>query len=143
MQKFLLSVIGTLSLVACVHQPTWSVVDGAEKVVAMQKDLEKPNLGIERVTILRLSMEGKRLEVSSISPTVIVAEPARGNRTVLNISDQQKLVLFTRDGKNIKGYRQEFPLSDLTPGKVINFPMAQDPGEVVEKTLTVERLILQ
>lgn len=143
MRRCIVFAICMVSLAACVSQPTWTEVDGAEKIVSQQRELEKPSFAIEKVVILRMTMDGKRLDVSSVSPTVIVAEPARGNRTIFNVSNQKTLVLFTRDGRNIKGYRQEIPLSELTPGKAIRFPVAQDPGEVVEKTLVVDRVMVQ
>jgi hypothetical protein len=143
MRRSILVAVCTTSLVACVSQPTWSTIEGTEKILALQHKLEKPSFALEKVVILRMSMDGRRLEVSSVSPTVIVAEPARGNRTIFNLSNKNSLVLFTRDGRNIKGYREEIPLSELIPGKSIRFPVAQDPGEVVEKILVVDRVLVQ
>ena len=121
-----------------------TTIEGAEAIIAMQKELEKPSLSLEKVTVIRFEVDGKRLEVVSIAPTVIVAEPARGNRTILNLGGvADRLVLFTRDGRNIKGYRMEIPRAELQPGKRFSFPVAQDPGEVVQRDFTVTQVIVQ
>lgn len=132
-----------ISLAACTSQPTWTVIDGAERIVAQQRELEKPSFNLDKVVIIRMTVDGKRLDVSSVSPTVLVAEQARGNKTIFNVSDRQTLVLFTRDGRNIKAYREEIPVSELTPGRSIRFLVAQDPGEVVEKTLVINQVLVQ
>lgn len=135
-------------LAACAQLPVGgdgiTTIEGADAVIAMQKVLEKPSPSFEKVTVVRFELDGKRLEVHSITPTVIVAEPARGNRTILNLGAVPgKLVLFTRDGRNIKGYRLEIPRSELQPGKRFSFPVAQDPGEVVQREFTVTQVIVQ
>lgn len=137
-----------LLVAACAHQGpftagAWSVIDGADNIIALQKELEKPSFALDKVVVLRMTMNDRRIEVASVAPTVIVAQPAAGNRTVMNLNNRDKLVLFTRDGRNIKGYRMEIPVSELTPGKTFHFPVAQDPGEVVEKIFTVDKVIVQ
>ncbi|HEY6896982.1 MAG TPA: hypothetical protein VI279_06950 [Rhodocyclaceae bacterium] len=119
------------------------VIEGASNIVAQQIELEKPSLSLDRVMILRMTINGERADVSSLVPGVIVAEPNRGNRTIMNLSDRKKLVLFTRDGLHIKGYRSEIPVEQLTAGRTFVFPVAQNPGEVVDKTFVVEKLVEQ
>lgn len=135
-------------LAACAQLPAGGdgiiTIEGADNIIAMQKDLEKPSLSLEKVTVIRFEFDGKRLEVNSVAPTVIVAEPARGNRTVFNLGVKPGvLVLFTRDGRNIKGYRLEIPRAELQPGKRFRFPVAQDPGEVVPRDFNVTQVIVQ
>lgn len=121
-----------------------TTINGADAIIAMQKELERPSTDIATVTVMRFEVDGKRLEVHSISPTVIVAEPARGNRTILNFGAiADRLVLFTRDGRNIKGYRLEIPRAELKPGKRFRFPVAQDPGEIVTREFTVTQVIVK
>ncbi len=135
-------------LIGCAQLPVGSdgtaVIEGADAIIAMQKELESSVPSFEKVTVVRFEVEGKLLEVHSIAPTVIVAEPARGNRTILNLgAAPDKLVLFTRDGRNIKGYRLEIPRAELRPGKRFRFPLAQDPGEVVTREFAVKQVIVQ
>ena len=145
--KSSLILLATL-LAGCAQLPVGddgiTTIEGADAIIAMQKELEKPSPSFEKVTVVRFDLDGKRLEVHSITPTVIVAEPARGNRTILNLgATPDKLVLFTRDGRNIKGYRLEIPRAELKPGKRFRFPVAQDPGEVVPREFTVTQVIEQ
>jgi hypothetical protein len=149
MLKFVLPAIVTLLFAGCAHQAgqnsqgPWSTIDGADNIIVMQRELEKPSFALDKVMIVRMTMDGTRFEVASIAPTVIVAQPAAGNRTVMNFNDRQKLILFTRDGRNIKGYRMEIPVAELKEGKIFRFPVAQDPGEVVEKSFSVDKVIIQ
>ncbi len=145
--KFTLTLLLAL-LAGCAQLPSaddrMTTIEGADAIVAMQKDLAKPTPDFEKVTILRFDVEGKRLDVHSISPTIIIAQPARGNVTMLNLgAKQDRLILFTRDGLKIKGYRLEIPRTELQPGKRFRFPVAQDPGEVVLREFTVTQVIVQ
>lgn len=144
----LTTVISIALLAGCAHAPpgrdAMLTIEGAEKIIAMQKELERPSFNLDRVTVIRMTMDGQRLEVATLAPTMIVAEPARGNRSILTFNAaRDKLILFTRDGRRIKGYRTEIPLGDLTPGATFTFPVAQDPGEVVDKTFVVDKVIVQ
>lgn len=121
-----------------------TTIDGAEAVIAMQKELEKPSLSLDRVIVIRMTMDGQRVEVASVAPTTIVAQPAAGNRSIFTLNPaRDTLILFTRDGRRIKGYRTEIPMSEIQPGKTFRFPVAQDPGEVVDKAFTVDKVIVQ
>lgn len=143
----------TLSLVlvllgACAQLPIGGdgivTIEGASSIIAMQSELEKPSPSFEKVTLVRFDVEGARIEVNSIAPTAIIAQPMRGNLTILNLgATPGKLVLFTRDGRSIKGYRMEIPRDELQPGKRFIFPLAQDPGEVVPREFTVTQVIVQ
>ncbi len=144
----LLAIAIGFGLAACAHQPEmhsgpWATIEGAEKIVAMQKELDAPSLALDKVISIRMSMDGERIEVANVLPTVIIAKPNQGNRTILNLGNREKLVLFTRDGRNIKGYRMEIPIAELVPGKSFRFPVARDPGEVVQKSFVVDRVIVQ
>lgn len=137
-----------LGLAGCAHQVAtlaepWITIEGAEKIVAIQKEVEAPSLSLDKVTIVRMTMDGERIEVTSPFPTVIIAQPHQGNRTAFNLGSRTSLVLFTRDGQRIKGYRMEIPLVDMVPGKTFRFPVARDPGEVVERTFVVDKVITQ
>lgn len=138
--------IATL-ITGCASMPQvaeYQTIEGADTIIAMQKELEKPSFQLDRVSVLRMTMNGEKLEVSSIAPTVIFATQAAGNRTVLNLAtEKDKLVLFTRDGRKIKAYRTSIPVAELQPGKTFSFPVAQDPGEVVTKQFTVTQFIVQ
>jgi len=144
----LLVAAALLGLAGCAHQAAtpaepWVTIEGVDQIVAMQKEAEAPSLALDKVTIVRMTLDGERIEVASLMPTVIVAQPHQGNRTALNLASRTSLVLFTRDGRKIKGYRMEIPLADMVPGKTFRFPVARDPGEVVERTFVVEKVITQ
>lgn len=135
-------------LAGCAQLPSGgdgiTTIEGADAIIAMQNELERPLPSFEKVTVVRFDLDGKRLEVHSIAPTVIIAEPMRGNRTIISLGVRpERLVLFTRDGRNIKGYRLEVPRAELQPGKRFSFPVAQDPGEVVLREFTVTQVIVQ
>lgn len=141
MRKFLLGLIFAVLVPACANQATWTTIDGADKIIAAQKELERPAFITNPALIVRLDVDGKRIDVSSLVPTEIVIERAKGNRTIFNLSDRKNLVLFTRDGRNIKGYKLVVPIAELVPGKTIVFPVVQEPGEAVEKQLKVLQVI--
>lgn len=126
----------------------WSVFEDAENptnaiqtLLKMNRDLDKPTFNLDRVLVLRMTIDGKRLEVTSLAPTSIISEPNRGNLTLFNMGDRKSLVLFTRDGKNIRAYRKEIPLDQIKPGMSLRFPVAEDPGNIVLKEITFDRLI--
>lgn len=135
-------------LAGCAQLPVgddrMTTIEGANAIIAMQKMLEQPSISLDKVTVVRFDVEGKSIDVHSISPTMVVAEPARGNLTILNLGAvPDRLVLFTRDGRNIKGYRLEILRSELQPGKRFFFPVAQDPGEVVRREFIVTQVIVK
>lgn len=141
-------VLLVILVAACAQLPSEDerivTIDGAPAIIAMQKELERPSPSLDKVTVVRFDVDGKRLDVHSIAPTVIVAQPARGNVTILNLgAAADRLILFTREGLKIKGYRLEIPRAELQPGKRFRFPVAQDPGEVVMREFTVTQVIVQ
>ena len=151
LSKTLPLLLATILLSACAHQALsgdWSTYEdpknpnkAIQQLLKMHRDLDKPTINLDRVLVLRMTVGDQKLEVTSLAPTSIIAEPNRGNLTLFNLGDRKKLIIFTRDGKNIRAYRKDIPLADIVPGKTIRFPVAQNPGDIVIKDIVFNELI--
>jgi hypothetical protein len=152
LKKTLPLLLATLLLAACSGQTLrgdWNVYEEPEnqnkaiqELLKMHRELDKPNFNnLERVIVLRMSVGGQKVEVTSLAPTSIIAEPNRGNLTLFNLNDRKTLVIFTRDGKNIRAYRKEIPLAEIVPGQTLRFPVAENPGEIVLKDIVFNQII--
>lgn len=134
-----------IGLSACAT-PEWRTITDVKEIAATRTAVNKGALDMSKVIILRLQREGKRVEVSTIAPSVVGAakDGPPGARTVFAFSpERDKLVLFGQNVPEFKGFYQEIPVSELQPGKRFRFPVVQEDGSVREQEFTVENLISQ
>ncbi len=121
-----------------------NVIDDPQRSAAMQTELEQANFDLSQVTVARLKLDGRPIEVSSITPVVVGFARVGGvtAKTIFRFSDKRDaLILFTRDQKNGKAYRIDVPLADITAGKSLTFPILTPRGELNQQTLLFEALI--
>ena len=143
----LAALIIALLVTACAA-PEWRTITDVREIAATRTAVNKAssNLDFSRVIVLRLQLDGQRVEVTSLAPSVIGAEKGGvpGARTVFAFTpERDKLVLFGQNVPEFKGFHQEIPFAELQPGKNFRFPVVQEDGRVVEKEFTVEKLITQ
>ena len=151
-QNKILSVCGMgLAVLAGCAATDWVVIDDAKhegkQIAAMRAEISKPSMAFNDVLIIRTKTEaGKRVEVTSICPSVISAEkdgPPAARTTFALTSKRDKLILFTQDVPHWKAFRKEIPVADLAPGKTFRFPVVQESGEIQTQTFTVEQILTQ
>ena len=134
-----------LSLGACATTG-WRTITDVKEIAATRTTVNKPSMDLSKVIILRLQVDGNRVEVTSIGPATIGYEKngPPGARTLFSFNtSREKLVLFGQNVPEFKGFYQEIPVSDLLPGKRFSFPVVQEDGSVKDKEFTVEKLISQ
>lgn len=125
----------------------WETIKDLQQIAAIRKQVNKPNMALDKVVVLRLSNDaGKRVELASLAPAVIGRQDggAPAARTVFNFSpDRERIVLFTQDVPHWTAYRMELQLDQLKPGETFRFPVVQESGEVVVKSFAVEQVIVR
>ena len=143
MQKKILIIC--LAILAGCAGTDWVVISDVKQIAAMREEISKPNLSFNDVLIIRMKTEaGKRIEVTSIGPSVVSAQkdgaPAARTTFALTLK-RDTLVLFTQDVPHWKAFRKEIPVAQLVPGKAFRFPVVQESGEVQQQTFTIEQII--
>ena len=131
----------------------WAVlgIDEVKRIAAIREELNELHLAFRDVTIIRMmtgtaSGEEKRVEVTSIGPTIVGAQKdgAPAARTTFALTkDRERLVLFTQDVPNRKAFHREIPAAELVAGKNFRFPVVQESGRILEQTFTVQQIILR
>ncbi len=136
-------------LTACGTTSNWeslSLQGDTKAYLEQQKQLEKPNLDLSTVTIVRLNSGGKRIDVSSITPAILKNQAfgwAYAKSLISLDEKRENLRFFTLDIKRNKAYRASFPVSELLPGKAITFPVLGADGLATDVTFIVDRVIVQ
>lgn len=138
-----------LAVLAGCAATEWAVIDDVKRegkqIAAMREEVSKPNLDLSNVLIIRTKTEdGKRVEITSVSPTVVSARkdgPPAARTTFAFTPRRDALILFSQDVPNWKAFRREVPVAELVPGKSFRFPVVQESGEIRTQTFTVEMVI--
>jgi hypothetical protein len=121
-----------------------AVIDDPVRIAAMQAELDQATFDLSQVTVARLKIDGRPMEVVSITPVVVGFAKVGGvmAKTIFRFSDKRDaLILFTRDQKNGKAYRLDLPVQEIVAGKTLKFPVLRPNGDLVEQTLVFEALI--
>ena len=91
--------------------------------------LETPKFDLSLFLLTRLTVDGRRVEVTSLGPT-LVADDLRGAHWAVSLlaytPDKSALVLFSRDPESGVGYRLTIPVADLTEGMELGFPVLKN-----------------
>lgn len=136
-----------LAILAGCASTDWAVITDLNQIASMREEVSKPRLNFSDILVIRTKTEdGKRVEVTSIGPTVVSAQKdgAPAARTTFTFTPKRDmLILFTQDVSNWKAFRKEIPVAGLAPGKVFRFPVVQESGEVRQQVFTVEKIITQ
>jgi hypothetical protein len=110
----------------------------------LQQQMEKGSMDFSRVTTVRLLRDGKRLEVISVSPTLVARATVAGEeaKTLFAINERvDALVLFSRDIPGTRSVKTEMPLSQLKSKPSFVFPVVQADGRLKEESFSVEKII--
>jgi hypothetical protein len=132
-----------LGLAACAT-PEWRTITDLHEIAATRTAVNKSTLDLSKIIVLRLQLDGKRVEVASLGPSIVGAADGGppGARTVFAFTQaRDKLVLFGQNVPEFLGFHQEIPIGELQPGKRFRFPVVQEDGSVKEQEFTVEALI--
>lgn len=117
---------------------------GADPHAGLQAEMEKASMDFSSVVVVRLTWQGRRLEVASVMPTV-VAETVRAGqqaKTIFRVSDRQDgLVLFSRDLPNGKSVRTELSFAQLKGGMQFSFPVVQPDAGLKDEKFVVEAIV--
>lgn len=142
--KQLLCVALLAALAGC-DKPA-SVQPPAEKIDAhakMQAELEAGTPEFSHVVSVRLSGEGKRVEVSSVLPITIAEATLSGQsaKTIFRVNPAgDALILFSRDLQKGSSFRTEIKFSELESKKGFAFPVVQPDGSLREQRFELERI---
>lgn len=110
----------------------------------LQLDMEKGTMDLSRVLIIRLTLAGKRLEVTSLTPTVVAEAQVAGQpaKTLFKVNDQKDLfLLFSRDAQKNASVTTTMAIDKLGPGTKFSFPVVQPDGSLKKEEFTVERVL--
>lgn len=133
-----------LVIAAAACQPTPNVPAKPDPHAQAQSEMEAAGGSFEKVVVVRLQLDGQRMEVSSILPLLLVDANLQGQsaKTIFRINDRADgLVLFSRDIPNAKSYRTELPLTQLSAKKEFSFPVVQADGKLKDTTFVVVEIV--
>ena len=102
----------------------------------MQAEMEAGTPDFGRVLSVRLREQGKRVEVTSVLPTIISEATLSGQsaKTIFRVNPAgDGLILFSRDLLNGSSYRTEIKFSELESKKGFAFAIVQPDGSLQEQ----------
>lgn len=110
----------------------------------LQAEMENvaPDLG--NVVSVRLSAQGKRVEVTSVLPTVIAETTLSGQsaKTIFRVNpDGDGLILFSRDLLKSSSFRTEIKFSELESKKGFAFAIVQPDGSLREQHFELDKIV--
>lgn len=115
----------------------------AEDVAAFEKSL-RPNLDLSTVLVVRLDVDERLVEVTSLFPTALptTLEPRTGTARTWLVFDEDKtrLRVLTR-AKDGTAQGLEFPVAQLTKGASVTLPVTQTDGSVKPTRVVVREFI--
>jgi hypothetical protein len=127
----------------------WEVIglDQVKRIAEIRESLDALRLGFQDVVIIRMTTdEQKRVEITSIAPTIVSAQKdgAPAARTTFAMTEKRERVLMlTQDVPNRKAFYREIPAAELTGGRSFRFPVVQESGRILEQTFTVQQVIVR
>lgn len=137
--------LNALLLVSCTEQydGRMSSINDKGKLLERQKELQKVNFDLSKVSVARLAIDGVKQEVTSLMPVNLSV--FKDSLTLLTFNDKQdQLVLFTYDALSGKGYEVSLVLSDFESKKEIKFPVVNaENGQVVDRVFTLNSLFVR
>lgn len=111
----------------------------------MQADMEKASMDFSRVVVVRLTSEGKRVEVTSVMPAPISQAEVAGQsaKTIFAVNGAGNgLILFSRDILKASSFRTEMKFAELESGKGFKFPVVQADGSLQEREYVLEKIVI-
>lgn len=109
-----------------------------------QAEMEKGTPDFSQVLSVRLMSEGKRVEVTSVLPTVVAGITLLGQptKTIFRVNDARDgLILFSRDLLKDSSHRTEIKFAELEREKGFAFPIVQADGNLKEQKFELDRIV--
>lgn len=113
--------------------------------LAAQQEMGKGGMDFSRVVVVRLTSEGRRVEVTSILPAVIAEVQVEGRpaMTIFRVNDAgDALVMFSRDALRRSSNRIEVSFADLERKKGVVFPVVAADGRLIEREFLLEKIVV-
>jgi hypothetical protein len=134
-----------MALVACNRSEVTPVAALPDVHLTLQQEMEKPTMDFSHVVVVRLTSEGKRVEVTSVMPAVIAEAKVAGQsaKTIFRVNDAgNALVMFSRDVPHGTSNRTEVLFADLERNKRVAFPVVVADGSLKEREFALERIVI-
>lgn len=134
-----------LALVACNRTEIPPAAALPDAHLILQQEMEKATMDFSHVVVVRLTSEGKRVEVTSILPAVIAEAQVSGQsaKTIFRVNDAgNALVMFSRDVPHGTSSRTEVSFTDLELKKGVVFPVVAADGSLKEREFALERIVI-
>ncbi len=112
--------------------------------VLMQAEMESGAPDIGNMVSVRLREQGKRVEVTSVLPTIISQATLSGQsaKTIFRVNPARDgLILFSRDLLKGSSYRVEIQFSELESKKGFAFAIVQPDGSLQEQRFELESIV--
>lgn len=144
MVRRLLGVALLALLVGCkpASVPPAAVSEDAHAKMQAEMEAGAPDLG--NVVSVRLREQGKRVEVTSVLPTIIAEATLSGQsaKTIFRVNPAgDGLILFSRDLSKGSSYRTEIKFSELESKKGFVFAIVQPDGSLQERRFELEGVV--
>jgi hypothetical protein len=133
-----------LALVACNRSEVPPAAALPDAHLALQQEMEKATMDFSHVVVVRLTSEGKRVEVTSILPAVIAVVQVSGQsaKTIFRVNDAgNALVMFSRDVPHGTSNRTEVSFAELERKKGVVFPVVAADGSLKEREFMLEKIV--
>ncbi|MDP2783782.1 MAG: hypothetical protein Q8O38_04220 [Sulfurimicrobium sp.] len=111
----------------------------------MQAEMEKASMDFSRVVVVRLTSEGKRVEVTSVMPNTIALVDVAGQsaKTIFAVNAAGNgVILFSRDILKASSFRTEMKFAELERKKGFTFPVVQADGSLQERAYVLEKIVI-
>lgn len=134
-----------LALVACNRSEVPPAAALPDAHLTLQQEMEKATMDFSRVVVVRLTSEGKRVEVSSVMPAVIAEARVSGQsaKTIFRVNDAgNALVMFSRDVPHNTSNRTEISFAELERKKGVVFPVVAADGSLKEREFALEKIVI-
>lgn len=143
--RILLLPLFALTLVACNRSEVPPVAALPDAHLALQQEMEKATMDFSHVVVVRLTSEGKRVEVTSVMPAVIAEAQVSGQsaKTIFRVNDAgNALVMFSRDVPHGTSNRTEISFAELERKKGVVFPVVVADGSLKEREFALEGIVI-
>jgi len=133
-----------LALVACKRTEVPPAAALQDAHLTLQQEMEKATMDFSHVVVVRLSSEGKRVEVTSVMPAVVAEAQVAGQtaKTIFRVNDAgNALVMFSRDVPHGTSNRTEVAFAELERKKGIVFPVVSADGSLREREFVLEKIV--
>jgi hypothetical protein len=134
-----------LALAACNRTEVPPAAALPDAHLTLQQEMEKATMDFSRVVVVRLTSEGKRVEVTSVMPAVIAEAQVSGQsaKTIFRVNDAgNALVMFSRDVPHNTSNRTEISFAELERKKGVVFPVVVADGSLKEREFALEKIVI-